>query len=342
MSNDRSPTKQNEAKQAESRVFKMERDGATVEVWANGAIKIEVGGSVHVRTPKEWHAAAVQSFRQPAHSGDMRSTSKREFFDRVVQELNLNTSDPFTLLLANALAVVEQRDELKKRLADAFAEITRLSGSAIPSERLNAPPQAETTGNGSVGVLGNAQPAGCAPSSTEEKLEDSSFFRPFSTADAVNKELAGWKDECRILQQDLARVRGELSARRARDSGEVWFWQGDGFDFPESLTCPVIVTADKLRALLALSSTADSSALMNTLRNMAATSWADRYEHRDTLTQAADEIGRLQRRVVQLEASRSALSATARACPYCTSDNPAIRSTYYDQTCDGCVKRMGQ
>ncbi len=29
-------------------------------------------------------------------------------------------------------------------------------------------------------------------------------------------------------------------------------------------------------------------------------------------------------------------------CPYCTSDNEAIRSTYYDQTCEGCVKRMGQ
>lgn len=27
-------------------------------------------------------------------------------------------------------------------------------------------------------------------------------------------------------------------------------------------------------------------------------------------------------------------------CPYCTSDNSAIRDTYYDQTCEGCVKRM--
>lgn len=32
----------------------------------------------------------------------------------------------------------------------------------------------------------------------------------------------------------------------------------------------------------------------------------------------------------------------SRACPYCTSANEAIRSTYYDQTCEGCVKRMGQ
>lgn len=27
-------------------------------------------------------------------------------------------------------------------------------------------------------------------------------------------------------------------------------------------------------------------------------------------------------------------------CPYCTSDNPAIAETYFDQTCDGCLKRM--
>jgi hypothetical protein len=34
-------------------------------------------------------------------------------------------------------------------------------------------------------------------------------------------------------------------------------------------------------------------------------------------------------------------SAIERQCPYCASDNPAIRGTYYDQTCEGCVKRMG-
>jgi hypothetical protein len=35
------------------------------------------------------------------------------------------------------------------------------------------------------------------------------------------------------------------------------------------------------------------------------------------------------------------VSAIERQCPYCASDNPAIRGTYYDQTCEGCVKRMG-
>lgn len=44
----------------------------------------------------------------------------------------------------------------------------------------------------------------------------------------------------------------------------------------------------------------------------------------------------------RLLAESSAPSSARRTCPYCTSDNPAIRSTYYDQTCEGCVKRMGQ
>ena len=27
-------------------------------------------------------------------------------------------------------------------------------------------------------------------------------------------------------------------------------------------------------------------------------------------------------------------------CPYCTSDNDAVRETYFDQACAGCVTRM--
>ena len=27
-------------------------------------------------------------------------------------------------------------------------------------------------------------------------------------------------------------------------------------------------------------------------------------------------------------------------CPYCNSDNEGIKQTYFDQTCEGCVKRM--
>jgi hypothetical protein len=53
----------------------------------------------------------------------------------------------------------------------------------------------------------------------------------------------------------------ELARLRERDNvetmalirGDVWYWQGDGHDMPESLTCPVIMSAETLRQLLALS-----------------------------------------------------------------------------------------
>jgi hypothetical protein len=31
----------------------------------------------------------------------------------------------------------------------------------------------------------------------------------------------------------------------------VWCWQGDGEDHPESLTCPILISADNMRAVLA-------------------------------------------------------------------------------------------
>lgn len=34
------------------------------------------------------------------------------------------------------------------------------------------------------------------------------------------------------------------------ERGEVWLWQGDGNDFPDSLACPVVMDADDLRMLL--------------------------------------------------------------------------------------------
>jgi len=43
--------------------LKFERDGARFEVTTGGVIKIEIGGSVHVRSAREWHALAAASFR---------------------------------------------------------------------------------------------------------------------------------------------------------------------------------------------------------------------------------------------------------------------------------------
>ena len=49
----------------------------------------------------------------------------------------------------------------------------------------------------------------------------------------------------------LAGLRERAALPLQLRNGEVWHWQGDGHDFPESLVCPVIMSAETLRALLA-------------------------------------------------------------------------------------------
>ena len=51
----------------------------------------------------------------------MTTPSKKAFYDAAVKELNLDVRDPFTNLLANALALVDQRDALKLELSEALA-----------------------------------------------------------------------------------------------------------------------------------------------------------------------------------------------------------------------------
>ncbi|MCU1054152.1 hypothetical protein JAK47_06335 [Stenotrophomonas maltophilia] len=49
----------------------------------------------------------------------------------------------------------------------------------------------------------------------------------------------------------LAGLRERAAMPLQLRNGEVWHWQGDGHDFPESLVCPVIMSAETLRTLLA-------------------------------------------------------------------------------------------
>ncbi len=34
------------------------------------------------------------------------------------------------------------------------------------------------------------------------------------------------------------------------------------------------------------------------------------------------------------------MGSVIHTCPYCTSDNPAVREVYFDMNCDGCAKRF--
>jgi hypothetical protein len=54
---------------------------------------------------------------------------------------------------------------------------------------------------------------------------------------ALLDRLADWRERAHMAAQ--------------RDKGEVWYWQGDEEDHLESLTCPVVIPAEKLRHLAA-------------------------------------------------------------------------------------------
>lgn len=49
----------------------------------------------------------------------------------------------------------------------------------------------------------------------------------------------------------LQHLRDNYAVKIQCQREEVWYWQGDGADFPESLGCPVVMSADTLRQLLA-------------------------------------------------------------------------------------------
>lgn len=49
---------------------------------------------------------------------------------------------------------------------------------------------------------------------------------------------------------DLDRLQTAHKLIARTESGECWHWQGDGYDFPDSLVCPVVIDPDVLRDLL--------------------------------------------------------------------------------------------
>lgn len=48
----------------------------------------------------------------------------------------------------------------------------------------------------------------------------------------------------------IADMRYDENIRRYYDTGEVWFWAGDGTDNLDTLACPVVINAGDLRALI--------------------------------------------------------------------------------------------
>lgn len=88
--------------------------------------------------------------------------------------------------------------------------------------------------------LQRAQVGGCTCLTKTPELsyhKDTCHYRLFEEATA-----ALFKMEARAAE--ASRIRGRVLR------AEVWFWQGDEYDNPDSLSCPVIMSADAVRELV--------------------------------------------------------------------------------------------
>jgi hypothetical protein len=61
--------------------------------------------------------------------------------------------------------------------------------------------------------------------------------------ESIVEELSRQRQRNRELQ-------AELNLRRSQEKGEVWFWQAEGGNYINSLSCPVVIAARDLRELL--------------------------------------------------------------------------------------------
>lgn len=61
-------------------------------------------------------------------------------------------------------------------------------------------------------------------------------------AEEAFREVAAGLERERALRAELAAVKTDVDG--------VWLWQGDGRDHPESLSCPVVMSADTLREMV--------------------------------------------------------------------------------------------
>jgi len=58
--------------------------------------------------------------------------------------------------------------------------------------------------------------------------------------------------ECERLRAKLDQWKDRANNAYRASIGEVWHWQGDEGDHPESLTCPVLMSAEQVREFIAM------------------------------------------------------------------------------------------
>lgn len=94
--------------------------------------------------------------------------------------------------------------------------------------------------------------------------KDATLGRMAIEAERAKEELATKDAEIAALKAKVAGLAEDLKASQSRERAarmavsvatahrdDVWFWQADGANYPASLSCPVVMSADTLRSILA-------------------------------------------------------------------------------------------
>lgn len=132
------------------------------------------------------------------------------------------------------------------------------------------PADVPTTGVAAIGTKGKADNwAGSgtattsAPTDLSADVECESWALRMPTREPyirhLEKGVEGWRLECESARTALAHAEAEILTRAKYQDRDVWFWQGDGTDHPESMSnsMVVVIRAPDLRRAIAASSATD-------------------------------------------------------------------------------------
>jgi len=91
-----------------------------------------------------------------------------------------------------------------------------------------------------------------APQPAQAALSDE---RESQTIAQLRKSLLAWQEECNALRNDRDILRQRIDLQSLHQKNDVWYWQGDGTDHPESISnsMAIVIRGDQLRAILAAS-----------------------------------------------------------------------------------------
>lgn len=151
--------------------------------------------------------------------------------------------------LSNGRGLSAEESELEDVLCGAYAEMTRTSERLVPWNALEVGPVWYRE-------VGNAGRSAWKHGSKIEGhlrgvlvlVNQYGGFVPHTECEFTYSERR--PGEVADLVAELARVREENRGLRASLDDEVWIWQDDADDHPESLTCRVIMQPDVVRRLV--------------------------------------------------------------------------------------------